>query len=170
MKSQIIIISSTTVVEGEAAIINRLFKSGIHRYHINKEEATEQSIAEILEGVEPKYLGQISLHSHFHLVLAYGVGGIHYTAANRKAVGDDYSSKVNLYQGFGVKVSTSIISHDEEWKPADYALIQSSNQGSKENVFPVIDSFEPFSTTRIGTVTISDKLTIDKIIQRLKAK
>ena len=115
-----IAISPLDTIATESEMINRLFDAGLFRYHIKKKNATEQSIAEILEGVAPKYLNQITLHSHFHLVLAYGVGGIHYSLAHRSALGDDFTSKVNLYQGFGVKVSTDV--GQSAWAPADYAM------------------------------------------------
>lgn len=115
-----IIISPSGSFSNESEMINQLFDAGVYRYHIHKIEATEQSIAEILEGVEPKYLSRITLHSHFHLVLAYGVGGIHYSLAHRNSLGNDYMSKVNLYQSFGVKVSADL--GQEDCYPADYAI------------------------------------------------
>jgi len=120
-----IAISPSGLVMDESNLINRLFDAGLYRYHINKTAATEQSIAEILEGIEIKYLSRITLHSHFHLVLAYGVGGIHYSLAHRSLLADDYPSKVGLYQAFGVKVSTD--TKDNSWSPADYALSENPN-------------------------------------------
>jgi hypothetical protein len=127
----IIVISPSGTFTGESEMINRLFDAGLFRYHIFKTDATEQSIAEILEGITPKFLSQITLHSHYHLVLAYGVGGIHYSMAHRISLGDDYIAKVNLYQGFGVKVSTDV--DESDWSPADYAISLKVPQNVDEN-------------------------------------
>lgn len=116
----IIVISPPTSVEGESELINKLFDLGIKRYHINKLNATEQLIAELLEKVNPNYLNNISLHSHFHLVLAYGVGGIHYSKDHRLLLKNNYQEKLKLYQGFGIMVSTE--KDDAELVDANYYL------------------------------------------------
>lgn len=121
----IIAISPNIPLSGEAELINELLDNGVLRYHIHKFNSTEQSIAEILEGVAPSNLRQISIHSHFHLVLAYGVGGIHYSASLKKKLKDDLASKVKLYQGFGIKVSVDIAHQYEMFEPADYAFLRS---------------------------------------------
>ena len=133
-------------MEDESAIINRLFEAGIHRYHIDKRNATEQSIAEILEGIAPKFLSRITLHSHFHLVLAYGVGGIHYSLDHRNVIGADYPAKVQLYQGFGVKVSTDY--NNGDWAPADYALSSDvvDNTSAHEHVFVLTNNLQNFDS------------------------
>ena len=107
-------------------VINDLFDAGLSRYHIAKYNPTEQSIAEILEGINPSFLPKISLHSHYHLVLAYGVGGIHYEEAVRLQLGDDFTPKVTLYQSFGIQVSTTVTQSGEPLPKLDYVLSSST--------------------------------------------
>lgn len=122
---KIIVISPSSFIDDEAQLINELFDLGIFRYHIDKSNATEQHIAEVLEKVNPKYLNKISLHSHFHLVLAYGVGGIHYSKSHRLLLKSNYAEKVKLYQGFGISVSTE--KYDAEEARANYYLDYSND-------------------------------------------
>ena len=118
-----IVISPSDFLEDEAKLINTLFVKGIKRYHLNKSESTEQQLAEILEKVDPKYISKITLHSHYHLVLAYGVGGIHFSYLHRKNLPEDFPQKVALYQSFGIIVSTDILNPDESFEPADFAIL-----------------------------------------------
>lgn len=132
---EIFVVSPPALIKDEAVLINQLFEKGIQRYHLNKEAATEQSLAEILEKVNPQYLSKITLHSHYHLVLAYGVGGIHFSKIHRQELKEDFESKVVLYQSFGIKVSTSIEAEAEAFNPANYALVKSSTQSELGSVF-----------------------------------
>ena len=132
-----IAISPTEDLIDEAILINRLFEAGLYRYHIRKQNATEQGIAEILEDIDPRNLGSITLHTHYHLVLAYGVGGIHYSEDHRLLLQDDFAQKVNLYQSFGVKVSTDIDAdtQGDQWTHADYAITQEPSLALKESIY-----------------------------------
>jgi len=133
LEQKVIVISPSQFVEQEFEIINKLFEAGLARYHIHKSNATEQSIAEILEGILPKFLSHVSLHSHFHLVLAYGVGGIHYSKDLRHSLADDYSEKVKLYQSFGIKVSADHQVDDPI--TTDYKISYQSDQtNAKEGI------------------------------------
>lgn len=125
---------------GEANIINLLLERGLERYHLRKSNATEQYLSEILNDVNPKYLSQISLHSHFHLVLAFGVGGIHYSDAQQQILKSDLEPKIKLYQGFGIKVSVDISNSLDKSNLADYAfLISPSNKISLESKIYIQD-------------------------------
>jgi len=129
----IIVMSPSSFLKEEPQLINQLFDLGIQRYHISKDNATEQSIAEILKDVNPKFLNKITLHSHFHLVLAYGVGGIHYSELLKNSLGDDFIEKIKLYQGFGIEVSGEGKNSNLNY------FINSNNQViNKEGVFQLI--------------------------------
>lgn len=141
---RIIAISPDSRWSDESAIINQLFEAGLYRFHLNKSEATEQSLAEILDKVSTKHLSQITLHSHFHLVLAFGVGGIHFSEEHRLSLKEDYEEKIKLYNGFGVKVSTEITSLDHKWKPANYAIL------SKPKFTTILDVLELTETNYVN--------------------
>ena len=119
---QIIVISPSEKLENESKMINDLFDRGLYRYHLSKENATEQSIAEILENIEPKFLPKITLHTHYHLVLAFGVGGIHFTENHRLQLGQQFLEKIKLYQGFGIVVSGEVKASDLFVEQLDYII------------------------------------------------
>ena len=123
----------------ESEMINRLFEIGLYRYHLNKEHSTEQALAEILEHIDQRFLRQITLHSHFHLVLAFGVGGIHYSHTSKTILGGDLQEKINLYQGFGIKASVDISDISDDIGGADYAIIESTNQNPKDSKIFILD-------------------------------
>ena len=166
----IIAISPSEYIADESSMINRLFEAGLYRYHIDKAEATEQSIADILKDVEPKYLSQITLHSHFHLVLAYGVGGIHYTLSHRLSLADDYPEKIKLYQSFGVKVSTEVSSVKDRCEPADYAILTPSQSNRQDGIFQLIEPSTPFSENLFLVYQLYSQTIFDQCLKTLMSK
>ena len=164
----IIAISPGENIADESDWINRLFEAGIDRYHIAKDHATEQSIAEILQHVHPKYLSKITLHSHFHLVLAYGVGGIHYAELHRQSLKDDFPSKVKLYQSFGIKVSTSVDNDKVDWASADYIITSQSAMNGQEGTFLLAQIGDGINTTIRTAFHLSSEEQYEELLNILK--
>ncbi|MBT8218953.1 MAG: hypothetical protein KJP00_03980 [Bacteroidia bacterium] len=133
-----IVISPAHVFTQESEMVNRLFDLGLSRYHLDKAQTSEQVLAEILEKIEPRYLPRISLHSHFHLVLAYGVGGIHYSFELKKGLDKELHDKVKLYQEFGIRVSMDISKCNEDFSPGNYAILKGEDMPcSHADIFPL---------------------------------
>lgn len=67
---------------GEADEIVRLLDNGFDRVHIRKPGSGIVETAFLLEGIPKSYRLRLSLHDHFDLAQAYGLGGIHLNSRN----------------------------------------------------------------------------------------
>lgn len=154
-----VFISPSFIFDWEGELINALLSQHDTRYHIFKDHPTEQNIAEILEMISPKYLGRITLHSHFHLVLAYGVGGIHYTQHHLEHIGKlEAQSKIQLYQGFGTQVSADANKIDPHLK-LDYLISgQIRMPSDATRTCLILDRFIEKSQTRDDISSILEKI------------
>lgn len=70
------------VFVGEGKEIVRLLDNGYDRVHIRKPGASISETAALIESVPEAYRSRLSLHDHFALAEAYGLGGVHLNSRN----------------------------------------------------------------------------------------
>jgi len=80
-----IAITCPDVFVGEGREIVRLLDAGYDRVHIRKPGCGVADVAALIETIPGAYLGRISLHDHFALAEAYGLGGVHLNSRNPQA-------------------------------------------------------------------------------------
>jgi thiamine-phosphate pyrophosphorylase len=64
-----------------------LFASGLQRLHVRKPGWVRAELADYVQAIAPQYRPRLVLHSHYDLVPALGLGGIHLTETARRAPG-----------------------------------------------------------------------------------
>lgn len=79
---KIIVITRPEFFEGETALVNTLFEHGMQRLHLRKPRATQQELAEWIEGIHPPFRQRIVMHDHHELARDYALGGIHLNSRN----------------------------------------------------------------------------------------
>ncbi|MCM1452208.1 MAG: thiamine phosphate synthase [Clostridium sp.] len=84
MKFKRIAITSPEIFVGEGEEIARLLEGGFDRVHVRKPKATISETAALILSIPPRLRHRISLHDHFELADAFGVGGVHLNKRNPK--------------------------------------------------------------------------------------
>lgn len=74
---KLIVISLPQLFEGEVDVINKLFAAGMERFHLRKPDASSTEIKALINGIEPAYRQQITIHYHLALAQEYSLGGVH---------------------------------------------------------------------------------------------
>lgn len=74
---RLIAISWPDFFEGEAKAINTLFDDGLEILHLRKPGADEEAVAALIDEIEPKYRGRLTLHYMPDLAVRSEVGGYH---------------------------------------------------------------------------------------------
>ena len=75
-------ITRPSFFDGETALVNELFREGLEKLHLRKPGASEQQLAEWLQGIDPEYIGRIVLHDCYGLARRFPVGGVHLNSRN----------------------------------------------------------------------------------------
>ena len=99
---KLVVITTPEFFQGEAELINTLFKHGLELLHVRKPSASEQQMEEYLSAIDGKYMSRVALHDHFELAQRFGVGGLHLNSRNNA-----------LPSGWSGRVSRSCHSFDE---------------------------------------------------------
>jgi thiamine-phosphate pyrophosphorylase len=104
---RLLAISDPAFIPEEAEIINSLFREGLVCMHIRKPESSALAYRTLLSGINPAFLGSISLHQHHGLAAGFGIHRLHFTEENRRSATEE---KLGMLHGQGYVLSTSI--HD----------------------------------------------------------
>ena len=104
---QLIVITDAGAVNGEATIINQLFKAGLSRLHLRKPGSTSRQTCALLDQIDAAFYNRIALHQHHQVAQIYRIKRLHYTALVRKKVPP---ALLGALQMQGYTLSTSI--HD----------------------------------------------------------
>lgn len=72
-----IVITSPEFLDGEAALIEGLFRRGFDILHLRKPTADVERVEQLLKQIPQEYHRQIVVHDHFELCRDYGLKGIH---------------------------------------------------------------------------------------------
>ena len=81
----LIVISDHQLYLREAQEINRLFESGMERYHIRHHNISEEDLAGLIDAIEPQYLNRVSANHNHDLCREHGIKRIHFTEEDRLA-------------------------------------------------------------------------------------
>lgn len=82
---QWIVITPPLFVEGEANVIDLLFRHGVDLLHFRKPDSTVEACRRLLQEIPAQWYGRIVLHDHFELALELGLHGVHLNRRNPKA-------------------------------------------------------------------------------------
>lgn len=80
----LIVISDHQLFLREAQEINRLFESGMERYHIRHHNISEEDLAGLVDAIEPHYLDRVVANHNHELCREHGLKRFHYTEEDRK--------------------------------------------------------------------------------------
>jgi thiamine-phosphate pyrophosphorylase len=80
----LIVISDSTFLPGEAALVNELFRSGMDLFHIRKYGTTEHELAEFIRNIDPVFYEKLVLNHHHRLGMELGLKRFHYSENDRK--------------------------------------------------------------------------------------
>lgn len=100
---ELIVISKPNFFKGEAQLINALFRQGMQRFHLRKEDADRRAYEKLMSQIEPTYLDRIALHQFHELAADFGIQRLHFKEAQRLA-----SLHLNLQEQNSYTLSTSI--------------------------------------------------------------
>jgi thiamine-phosphate pyrophosphorylase len=78
------VVTSSTSIENEHQIIERMFRHGLRYLHVRKPKYTKEKMKKYLEGFSEEYLEKIIVHSHHSLALSMNLKGIHLTEKHRE--------------------------------------------------------------------------------------
>lgn len=106
----LVVISNSTLISGEATLVNELFRLGLEVYHIRKYEASVEEIRALIEAVDEGYRDRLVLSHHHALGRELGLKRFHFSERDRRtwksqgwsgmAVGVTYSTSVHSLEEF----------------------------------------------------------------------
>ncbi len=73
-----ILISASTLRDGEVSIVSDLFEIGLQRFHLRKPDSTASEVAAIIEKIPSCYHHRIVVHRFPELLKHYELGGYHH--------------------------------------------------------------------------------------------
>jgi thiamine-phosphate pyrophosphorylase len=74
---KLIVITTENSIEGEAALLNRLFERGMDVLHLRKPSASEGELRKLLSQIDRKFHNRIVLHDRFALTGSFRLKGVH---------------------------------------------------------------------------------------------
>lgn len=80
---KLIVLSDAHLLEKEHNIINSLLEAGVACFHLRMPFSNAETLDNMIKQVYPAYLRRIVLHNHYHLAFRFGLGGIHFSEAER---------------------------------------------------------------------------------------
>lgn len=158
---ELIVISKPSFFEGEAALINELFESGMERFHLRKEGAEKHEYEQLLGNINPEYLERIALHQFHELAADFGIQRLHFPEAQRKQ-----GQHLLLSPSEADNLSTSIHNIDqitdlENFKYTFYGpVFQSISKKDYPSVVP--ESFKLRNSTKVKVIALGG-ITPEKI-------
>jgi len=152
---QLVVISNEVFFDGEAEIINQIFKEGLEYFHLRKPASSEKDIASFIDQIKTDFHHRISLHYHHNLASEFGIKRLHFTEKERN------NHQLKHYQNLvdkGYFLTTSVHSVQD--------LKDLSKSFSYTFLSPVFDSisksnYKGFTTTDF---TLNDAVKPTKVI------
>ena len=133
---QLIVISSSKVIENEAKILTELFEAGLEVLHLRKKNMSTHAMKRFLNQIPEHFHNRIFIHSHFSIALSYDIKGIHLTARHKKKKWKTYFLvKLIQLRRPSLQITTSFKTLGEVYQPTqdynyDYVFLS-----------PVFDSY-----------------------------
>jgi len=163
-----IVITSPIPIANEIDIIHTLFENGLELLHIRKPDYSAAEMRSFLSEIKSDLRGQLVLHSHHHLALAFGVNRIHFSESERKKTLMLFGkSSFETYKTKGFHLSTSVHSIDDfnaldtvfeyAFLSPIFPSISKENYSSTTDWFEVIKNRTNYATKLIALGGIESK-------------
>lgn len=118
---QLIVISDAEMIDGEAVVINQLFKAGLTRLHLRKPGSTLQQICALLNQIDATFHSRIALHQYHELASVYSIKRLHYPEAARRQTAPALLASLQV-KGYTLSTSIHDLSRAEPLSVFDYAF------------------------------------------------
>ena len=92
---RLIVISWLETFEGEVETINALFCAGMEILHLRKPGMGAEALGRLIEGIDERYWGRLTVHYLPEVAERYGVGGYH-LSAGRPGAPMGWSGRVSV--------------------------------------------------------------------------
>lgn len=141
---KLIILSCAHLLEKEHVIINSLLEAGVLCLHLRKPFSKAELLERIIRRIHPAYLRRIVLHQHHQLAFKFGLGGVHFSEAERISMQDSHrAAVVQKVKANHMTMSTSVHSKEalaQIHKQFDYVFFSPVfNSISKPGYGPATD-------------------------------
>ncbi|MFP9097952.1 thiamine phosphate synthase [Flavobacterium sp. RHBU_24] len=163
-----IVVSSQSPLNKEAATINAMFDNGLKLLHIRKPDATVKELRHLIAGIDLQNYHQLALNQHHEIASDYGIKRLHFKEVERLKQSE---RQLNSLKQNGYMLSTSVHSWEsyEALTPMfSYAFIGPVfNSISKEgyNAMKHIESGGNSTVKRIAIGGISKENLDSKILK-----
>ncbi len=91
---KLVVISWPETFEGEEETLNALFSAGMEILHLRKPGMAAEALGRLIEGIDERYWGRLTVHYLPEVAERYGVGGYH-LSAGRPATPTGWSGRVS---------------------------------------------------------------------------
>lgn len=118
---QLIVISNPENLNGEAAVINDLFRAGLSCFHLRKPGSSAGQLGALLDRIDAAFYPRIALHQHHGLARTYGINRLHYTEEARRQTSEDILES-NIQQGYLLSTSVHETQHLSSPGPFKYTF------------------------------------------------
>ncbi len=75
---KLILVSPSSLLEGELDLLNELFREGLTCFHLRKYEFTETEVIEYLKKLPGEARSKVMLHHHHYLMKTFPIKGLHF--------------------------------------------------------------------------------------------
>ena len=79
---KLIIITLENIIDGEAVVINELFRNGLETLHLRKPLSELKDISSLIGQIDSVYHNRIVLHNHYQLTDSFNLKGVHLNRRN----------------------------------------------------------------------------------------
>lgn len=100
----LILVSHPLFFEGEAQLLNQLFKHGLSIFHLRKPDAARADCEQFLTEIHPHYRSRIALHHHQSIAGKYGIYRLHFTSQLRRQWGAQDDQRVQKKQVYSTSI------------------------------------------------------------------
>ena len=80
----LIVISSSSIIENEPQLITRLFEAGLPSFHLRKNRMSTRKMKEFIKQIPKHFHDRITIHSHYNLMLYFNLKGVHITSQHKQ--------------------------------------------------------------------------------------
>jgi thiamine-phosphate pyrophosphorylase len=101
MFDKLIVITDPEFFEGEAEILNQLFKGGLTRLHVRKPKSSKEELQKLISDIDSNFRRYITIHHQSDLVKEMDLGGAHFSypdILNQAVLTEKYTVSCSLHQ------------------------------------------------------------------------
>ena len=105
---QLRVITHPEYLEGEAEIINGLFKEGLTCLHLRKPKWTNDQIMALIEEIDKPHHKKITFHQMHHMAVDFELGGVHLKSTERDQKNEEQLQEwIDKWKGRGCRIQHS---------------------------------------------------------------